>query len=171
MRRRLVGADRDEARRRVGERIGGPRKVEPTVEGRDDRDRRDSGEQQVRPLKMGVDDVELVRAIQDGPHRREDVRERVSGVVGGAKRQRDGRDVPPGHPGVAAREGRDLVAATDQFLHQLVDDPFGAPVAERRDAFERWSDLGDPKHGHGWAWGQATADGATRQAPRCAKNP
>ena len=50
---------------------------------------------------------------------------------------------------VAAREERDLVAATDKFFGQVRNDPFGAPVAARRHAFIERGELCDPKtRGH-----------------------
>jgi hypothetical protein len=51
----------------------------------------------------------------------------------------------PRHPRIAAREGRDLVVTSVQLTNQLVDDPLGSPVTERRDGLQGRSDLGDPQ--------------------------
>ena len=57
-------------------------------------------------------------AVEDLLHGQLDVRQRVAGVAVRPQRLGDGRDVPAGHDGVAAREGRDLVAAAVELARR-----------------------------------------------------
>ena len=132
-------------RRRIPQRLGRKGQVEPAVEGRDDRDRGHAREHQVGPLEVRVDDVELGRAVEDRPHRREHVGHRLADVSLGAERALHGRDQAARDIRVAARERRDLVATAVELGHQLEDDPLGATVREGRDTLERRSDVGDAK--------------------------
>ena len=61
MGRRLVRADGDQPGRRIDQGLRGPGQVEPAVERRHDRDRRDAREHQAGPFEVGMDQVELVR--------------------------------------------------------------------------------------------------------------
>jgi hypothetical protein len=46
-------------------------------------------------------------------------------------------------PGIPAREQGDVVAAPDEFVRQVRDDPFGASVADGRHRFPQRRDLSD----------------------------
>ena len=80
LRVRLRGADRDEARGRVGQQPVGPRLVDPAMERDDRRDGEGSSEDEAGELEMGVDDVERAGLAQDGQLGRQEVR-------GGLRRQ------------------------------------------------------------------------------------
>ena len=74
-----------------------------------------------RPLEMAVDDVELVRAVEDIPDRQVEIRRRVAAVAGRPEGLRDGRDEASRHLRIAAGEGRHLMAAPIQLAHELDD--------------------------------------------------
>ena len=124
----------------------GPRQVEPAVEGRDDRDRRDPREEQARPLEVRVDRGRTRRRpVDDLAHGQLEPRGGVPQVAGRAEGLGDRGDEPPRHDRVAGREGRHLVAAPVELVDEAVDDALGPAVGERRDALQRRSDLGDAK--------------------------
>ena len=108
----LVVADRHEPGRGLAQERVGPGQVEAAVERRDDRDRTDAREQQVRPLEVAVDEVELVRAGKDLVQGQLHVGQRVAGVAERSEGLGNGLDVPARDHRIAAGEGRDLVAAT-----------------------------------------------------------
>jgi hypothetical protein len=92
---------------------------------------------------MAVDEIELVVAIEDRLHRRQEVAHRVVLEVRGTEGHRHGRHVPAGDVGIAGGERRHVVAATHELDDQLVHDALGATVALGRNALEGRRNLGD----------------------------
>jgi hypothetical protein len=90
-----------------------------------------------------VDEVEFRGMGQDFVERQLHVRQRIAGVAKGPERLGHRLDVTAGHHRIAAREGRDLVAAAVKLRDQPVDDPLRPAVRPRRHTLERRGDLGD----------------------------
>ena len=145
MGRCLVPADRHEPGRRVGQQAVGIRHVEPAMERRHDRHRCDPREEQVDPLQVAVDDVELASVLEDAVERQLHERQGFACVADRSERLLDGLDMPSRHDRVAARERRDVVAAPVELRHKPMHDPLGAAVRAGRDALEGRCDLGDPQ--------------------------
>ena len=139
----LVLADGDEPFGRVAQQRVGPRKVQPAVERRDDRDGADTGQQQAGPFHVRVDQVEFGSARQDLVERQLHVRQRIAGVAKGAERLGHGLDVSAGHHGIAAGEGRDFVTSAVELRDQPVHDALRPAVRPRWHALEGRGDLGD----------------------------
>ena len=140
---RLVAADGDQAARRVLEQAVCPGQVQPPMERRDDGDRRRAREGQGPPLEVGVDDVEVGRAVE---HLLDGRGEPAACVALDARRPQrpvHGRDEPGRDLGVAAREDGHVVATSDELGRQLVDDPLRPAVGSGRHALERRGDLRD----------------------------
>ena len=85
-----------------------------------------------------MDQVELVRAMQDVEDRAVEIGRRISAEAGRAERLADGGDqLPVGRRlRIPAREQRHVMPATIQFEDQLVDDALSAPVRPRRYSLE-----------------------------------
>ena len=93
----LVVADRDHAGRRVPEGLACPRLVEPSVEGRGDRDVGPAGQIDIPAIDVGVDQVELVLLLQDQVGDPAEVRLRIASEPGRPERPGNCWHVPAGH--------------------------------------------------------------------------
>ena len=137
-------ADRDERRARIrGEHDRQVGHVEPPVQRRHDRRVRQRRQRQPDVVHVIVDDVEAPRERGDALDLRDVVRQGVDHDGIEAQRARSPRDETRPRDGIAAREERDLVAATEELFRQIADDAFGAAVEMGRNAFVQRSYLGE----------------------------
>src|SRR5664279_1555739 len=94
---------------------------------------------------MSVDEIESILLLESQLDVQTERRVGFVAEIDRAKSPGHRRDVSPRRPRIAAREGRDLVATPIELANQLVDDPLGSPITERRDGLQGRSNLGDPQ--------------------------
>ena len=151
MRRAPALCVRDRNERRVAQNVQQRAQVAAADYAMQRRDRRHvqaARERQMQRLGMKVNDVEFVGARGHAFELRDVMDERVRNLAVVPQRARAARHERGRSGRIGAREQRHLVAARDERLGQVVDDPLGGAVTRGRHAFVERGNLGNT-HGIG----------------------
>jgi hypothetical protein len=104
--------------------------IEAPVERRERRRRRAPEREHSQSVDVGVDDVELARAVLHAGELKEVSQDRIDLAIAADGPGRDRDELRAGHR-VAARKERDVVSAGDQLFGQPGHDSLGPAVAAR----------------------------------------